>query len=301
MRLPPALLPSIALALAACGSIGAAASSSTSPGVFGAMRTGHSLTGDIHLLAGFHSRFLPDDRDLVVYLPPSYATAPARRYPVLYMQDGQNLFDAATAFMGNEWHLDETAQSLIEHGLLQDLIIVGIDNTPRRIFEYTWVPDPTVSGGGGGARYARMVAREIKPLIDRTYRTLPDRDHTAIMGSSLGGLISFFVGRHDPATFGDIGMMSPSIWWDGREVVSEAPHLPTDLKIWLDMGTREGSGPQDYQANLSDARALEAALEKRGYELGRNLGYFEDPGASHDEASWGARVWRPLEFFFGTR
>ncbi len=261
---------------------------------------GHTLTGDIQVISGFHSQYLPGDRNLVVYLPPDYVRAPSRRYPVLYMQDGQNLFDRATAFLGNEWHLDETAQTLIAQGAIQSLIIVGVDNSPARVFEYTWQPDPSVGDGGGGRDYARMLTREIKPLIDRTFRTLADRRHTAIMGSSLGGLIAFFLGRYDPQVFGDVGMMSPSIWWDDREVLSEVPAMPTNLRIWLDMGTREGEGPQDYLENLADARALEQAIERRGYQLGPKLGYFEAPGAAHDESDWGARVYRPLEFFFGT-
>ena len=261
---------------------------------------GHTLTGDIQVFRGFHSQYLPDDRNLIVYLPPDYVSAPTRRYPVLYMQDGQNLFDQATAFLGNEWHLDETAQALIEAGAIQDVIIVGVYNSPSRVFEYTWQRDPSVGDGGGGREYAQLLTLEIKPFVDRTFRTLADRRHTAIMGSSLGGLISFFLGRYDPAVFGDVGMMSPSIWWDDREVLSEVPALPTDLRIWLDMGTREGEGPQDYLDNLADARALEHAIEQRGYQLGRNLGYYEAPGAAHDESAWGKRVYRPLEFFFGT-
>ncbi len=293
--------PKVSLALACLlGACGQAVALPTAGGAIlhASADGGHTLTGDIQVIRGFHSRYLPDDRDLIVYLPPGYTASGARRYPVLYMQDGQNLFDAATAFLGNEWHLDETAQRLIEQGAMQGVIIVGIDNSPARIFEYTWQRDPSVGGGGGGKEYAQMLTREIKPLIDRTFRTLPDRRDTAVMGSSLGGLISFFLGRYEPQVFGDIGLMSPSIWWDDREVLSEVPALPTDLRIWLDMGTQEGDGPLDYRDNLADARALEQAIEQRGYQLGSNFGYYEAPGARHDETAWGERVYRPLEFFF---
>lgn len=288
-----ALAGSLAASCAALpGSRGAASAAQASGSV--AASSEHSLSGEFryHQL---HSDFLPDDRSLIVYLPPEYARETSRRYPVLYMHDGNNIFDRATAFMGREWQVDETAQNLIREGRIRDLVIVGVYNTPGRIFEYTWIPRPEDPPGGGGERYGRLLADEVKPFIDRTYRTLPGRADTAVMGSSLGGLVSFYLGRHRGDTFGAVGLVSPSVWWAERAVLREVPQLRRDLRVWLDMGTKEGQNPVQ---GLENARALRDALQARGYRQGVDLGYYEDEGGTHDEPAWARRVHRPLEFFF---
>jgi len=239
-----------------------------------------------------HSAFLPDDRTVIVYLPRSYATSPERRYPVIYGHDGNNLFDAATAFMGREWRLDETLEALTAQGRVPEAIAVGVYNTSARLFEYTWVPDAE-RRGGGGERHGRLLAEELKPFVDRTYRTLPDRDSTTVLGSSLGGLASFYLGRHRGDSFGRIGMLSPSIWWADRAILADVPALRKDLRLWLDMGTAEGTAPAD---NVANARRLRDALAEAGYTVGQNLGYLEDPGAAHDEGAWARRAPRVLEF-----
>ncbi len=242
-----------------------------------------------------HSEFLPDNRTAIVYLPRSYGAAPDRRYPVVYAHDGNNLFDRDTAFMGREWRLDETLEALTAQGSLPETIVVGVYNTPSRVFEYTWVPDAERQGGGG-ERYARLLAEELKPFVDRTYRTQPDRRSTAVLGSSLGGLVSFYLGRHKGDVFGRIGMISPSIWWADRAVLADVPALRQDLRLWLDVGTAEGSAPEE---NLANARRMRDALVDQGFVVGASLGYFEDPGATHDEGAWSRRVHRPLGFLLG--
>lgn len=257
-----------------------------------------SLSGDVRRHAGFGSAHLGGNRDLWVYLPPGYEGSSRTRYPVLYMHDGNNLFDARTAFLGNEWHIDETAERLIRSGDLPPLIIVGVSNTPDRIDEYTWQPG-TVGGkimGGKGPRYARMLVEEVKPFIDRTYRTRSDRANTGVMGSSLGGLVSLYLARHHGDTFGKIGAMSPSIWWSDRAVLEDLKGLRGDDRIWLDMGSQEDDTPED---ELADARALNQKLLGFGYVSGRTLRYVEDQGAGHNEAAWARRAPDALRFLFG--
>ena len=259
-----------------------------------------SVTGDVEDLGSFTSRYLSNAREVWVYLPPGYhdAANAAKRYPVLYMHDGQNLFDASLAFGGNEWHADETAQKLIEGGQIPPMIIVGVGNTADRIGEYTWLPG-TVDGqsaGGEGAQYAQFLVKELKPQIDGQLRTLTDADHTAVLGSSLGGLMSFYLGVKDNAVFHTIGVMSPSIWWDNEAVLGEVPAMPTNLKIWLDIGGQEGDDPA---AMLNDARQMEQALVQRGYTLGQNLGYYEDAMGGHNELAWAYRLPMAFQFLFG--
>lgn len=252
-----------------------------------------------------HSQYLGNRRYLDIYLPPAYDREPQRRFPVLYMHDGNNLYDPQLAFGGVPWHVDQMLNRLISHGLLAELIVVGIHNTPARDSEYTWTRMQTRWGseGGNGERYARFLCQEVKPLIDHIYRTQPDRNHTAVMGSSLGGLISFYLGLYFPHIFGYIGMMSPSLWWDRRRALRDALHFPHGLKIWLDMGTREGHPrtPVDRNENILNIRRLKHILESRGYCEGVDLGYLEDRGGRHHEWYWGQRLHLPLLFFFGKR
>jgi predicted alpha/beta superfamily hydrolase len=146
----------------------------------------HTLTGNFRVHPQFQSQFLQDRRDLIVYLPPQYGERPGERYPVLYMHDGQNLFDAATAFAHQEWGVDEAAEELIASGAIEPLIIVGIYNAgEQRLEEYTHVRNRR-GQGGRARRHAQFVVEELKPFIDSTYRTLSDPANTGLGGSSLG-------------------------------------------------------------------------------------------------------------------
>jgi predicted alpha/beta superfamily hydrolase len=257
----------------------------------------HTLTGNIKLHEGLASRFVKDSRDVIVYLPPGYETTTDRRYPVLYLHDGQNLFDAATAFAGTDWGLDELAEELIQSGQIQPLIIVGIYNAgPSRMAEYTHVRDRR--GRGGRARnYARFIVEELKPFIDSQYRTLPDRANTGLGGSSLGGLVTLYLGLHHPDTFGKLIVMSPSIWWANRAILREVRklrgHLPQ--KIWLDIGTCEG---QDPQVCVKNAKDLAQALVSKGWRPEYDFKFVEDQGAGHNEKAWGFRMRDALKFLF---
>src|SRR5438067_3163560 len=155
----------------------------------------HTLTGNIHCHRQFPSRTLGNRRDILVYLPPGYRRFLRRHYPVLYLHDGQNLFDSATAFGGVEWGVDETAQRLILGGKIEPLIIIGIYNTgEQRIDEYTPTIDPRQQRGGKADLYGRFIVEELKPFIDHRYRTMAGPEFTGLGGSSLGGLVSFYLG-----------------------------------------------------------------------------------------------------------
>jgi predicted alpha/beta superfamily hydrolase len=243
----------------------------------------------------FRSRFLRNTRSLVVYLPPGYEENPQRRYPVLYLQDGQNLFDPETAYVpGMDWKVNQTADELIETQLVEPVIIVGIYNTGEtRIDEYT--PTYDRKHGGGKARlYGRMLVEEIKPFIDAEYRTVSDPGHTAIGGSSLGGLVALYLGFTYPHVFGKLAVLSPSVWWNNKAIlrmIRKTPLKPR-LKIWLDIGTREPGFAVRDTAKLRDL------LQDMGWRLGDDLQYVEAEGAGHNEAAWAERVGPVLEFLF---
>ncbi len=265
----------------------------------------HSVTGDVDLLLDFPAEALGNSRPIVVLLPPGYHDDEEERYPVLYMHDGQNLFDAGTAFIGVEWNVDETMTRMIDEGLIDPLIIVGIYNTPDRVYEYTPAADP-VRGGGGARVYADFIINELKPYIDAEYRTLTDAEHTGVMGSSLGGIASLYLGWTRPDVFTRIGVMSPSYWWADSQIVGMVEELPPPdgLRIWMDMGTaedrtdRNGDGISDV---IETHRAVRDTLIGYGFRLGRNLKYVEDEDAPHNERAWSARFPRALRFLFPPR
>lgn len=257
----------------------------------------HTLTGNIKLHSGEQVSFLRFPRDVIVYLPPDYEVSGDRRYPVLYLHDGQNLFDSATAFAGNEWGLDELTEEMITKAQVQPLIIVGIYNTGvDRMDEYTPVSDRR--GRGGRARsYGAMLVEDLKPFIDRKYRTLPDVANTGLGGSSLGGLVTLYLGLQYPRIFGKLIVMSPSVWWANRAILKQVRKLRVKVnpKIWLDTGTCEGQSPEDCVRNTAD---LCKALVGKGWRLGRDLAYVEDEGAGHNEKAWGLRMRQALGFLF---
>lgn len=241
----------------------------------------NTVVGELRLLPDVWSPQLHNTRTILVYLPPSYFDDEQRRYPVLYMHDGQNLFDRSTGFGGQEWEVDETLQVLSAEGL--ETIVVGLFNTPERIAEYN--PLQHVRHGRG-EQYIAFITDTIKPVIDRDFRTLPDREHTGIMGSSMGGLISTYGFFRRPDIFGFAGVMSPSVWIGGGAIygyVRQQPFVPG--KIYLDNGTRENS-----------ARKLNALLIEKGYRKDETLLYVVEQDAEHNEAAWARRLPDALRF-----
>jgi predicted alpha/beta superfamily hydrolase len=262
-------------------------------------RQQHTLTGDFRTHAKFHSKFLPTDRDVLVYLPPGYERERWRRYPVLYLHDGQNLFDGATSFIpGQEWRVDETAQSLIESKTIEPVIIVGVYNTGNeRVDEYTPSADPRIKMGGKAELYGRLLVEELKPFVDSHYRTKSDAKNTGLGGSSLGGLVTMYLGLHYPNVFGKLAVVSPSVWWDNRRILGDVAAFGSKqhARIWLDMGTDEGTNA------AADARSLRDALVSKGWKIDADLKYFEAQGAKHTEAAWAERVDPMLRFLFPKR
>lgn len=252
--------------------------------------------GELRRIPRFDSKFLNHPRDVVVYLPPGYGDDVTRRYPVLYMHDGQNLFDPRTSFIrGQHWRMGETVGAMINAGTIEPLIVVGIHNTGEtRIDEYTPTRDPERDRGGHADRYGQMILKELKPQIDRDYRTLPDPQNTALAGSSLGGLVSLYLGLTHAQAFGRLGVLSPSVWWDDKVIIQAAEAFNGEQKprIWLDIGTGEGAEA------VSNARQLAEVLLNKGWRLEENFKYVEVPGAEHNEVAWAQRIGDVMRFLF---
>lgn len=242
-------------------------------------------------------------RNVTVYLPATYETHPDRHYPVLYMHDGQNLFDPAQASFGVAWEVDDSLGNLIASGRVDPHIVVGIDNTFERIEDYTPDFDPEIGAGGKGDRYADLLVDVIKPIIDANFRTVCGPENTTLAGSSLGGLITLHIALRHPGVFGAIGLVSPSLWWhDGllvEQFVESTGTLPS--RIWLDVGTEEGFDPvyPGLPAMMQNTRLLRELALEQGYVLGESLGYLEDFGAGHNEAAWQNRLDSILLFLLG--
>ncbi len=246
----------------------------------------------------FSSRFLRNQRDLIVYLPPGYDAQPQRRFPVLYLHDGQNLFDGSTSFIpGMDWHVGQTADHFIHEGRVEPLIIVGIYNAGKqRLREYTPTRAPRL-GGGSANRYAKFLLEEVRPFVNSQYRAQEGPENTGIGGSSLGGLVSLYVGLRQPRIFGKIAALSPSVWWNERVILRFAATAPVQPlpRIWLDIGTREGPRIVD------DVERFRDILIGKGWQPGRNLHYERIEGAEHNEAAWAQRVGPFLQFLFPAR
>jgi len=260
----------------------------------------HTLTGNIKRHRAFPSEILGNRRDVLVYLPPSYSRFSRKRYPVLYLHDGQNVFDAATSFAGVEWGVDEAAERLIRQKIIEPLIIVAVANTGEaRVDEYAptrGVIDAKAKrkkrSRGLAPQYGRFLIEELKPCIDNRYRTKGDAQFTGLGGSSLGGLVTLAIGILFPHAFTRLIVMSPSVWWDDfaiyrlLDLIEQKP----PLKIWLDTGTAEPGWEQ--------ARELRKRLVEKGWRLEVDLNYLEARGADHSEAAWSRRVEPALRFLF---
>ena len=247
----------------------------------------------------FVSTKLPSTRGVWVYLPPTYLENTEARFGVLYMHDAQNLFSAQTAFGGTEWQVDEAMDAGSEDGTIRETIVVGVENTAARIDELTPTSDPGYGGGKANA-YLSMMVDEIKPMVDKDLRTIATRDQTAIMGSSLGGLVSAYAGARRADVFGLVGAMSPSTWWDDKiiltEVASMSTHPSKPLRVYVDSGDA-GTSNDD----VTNTTALAARYRTVGYTDQKDLLHVVKPGAQHSEAYWAARLPNALRFLLGAR
>jgi len=228
-------------------------------------------------------------RQVRLYLPPGYATS-NKRYPVLYMHDGQNLFDEATAYAG-EWKVDETLDALAKEGRLE-LIVVGIDNgLEKRMTELNAWPHAQF-GAPEGRAYTDFIVKVLKPLIDGKYRTLPDRAHTAIMGSSMGGLASHYAIARYPQVFSKAGVFSPAYWTAQPAFDFMAQHpVPKDARLFMLMGEKEGG------AMVPDVERMAAVVKQSGHPAANTVLKIV-PGAEHNEAFWSGELREALLWMF---
>ncbi|CAM2009166.1 alpha/beta hydrolase [Acanthopleuribacter pedis] len=250
-----------------------------------------SNQGRLVNVTSFYSSTLGNVRGVRVYLPPSYDENLLKSYPVVYCHDGQNLFEAATAFGGREWRLDETSDALVMQGVIQEAIYVGIDNTgASRLPEYTPTADPNY-GGGDGDLYLDFIENEVVPWIENSLRTRAGANTRFLMGSSLGGLISFYGSWTRSDVFGSAACLSSSFWWDNQNLLGEVQQwngATPAARFYVDGGSLESAG--------QSAADMRDALVQLGFVEGDNVAYFLDQGAGHNEAAWAARLDRPLRF-----
>ncbi len=270
---------------------------------------GPGITGTVLRHAAMPSTHVAS-RNVDVWLPPGYAENPERRYPVVYMHDGQNLFDPATSMGNVDWAVDEAMTGLIARGEARPAIIVGVWNTNKRREEYmpqravTRVMPMNVPGASDlqpgdiiSDSYLAFLVEELKPFIDASYRTLPGRADTSVMGSSMGGLISQYAMSKYPDVFGGAGCVSTH--WpagDGIALDDFAAHLPDPAthRYWFDYGTQTlDAGYEPYQQRADEI------LRKAGYVEGQNWITRKFEGAEHSEKAWRVRVDQPLVFLLG--
>ena len=248
------------------------------------------ITGHVERHADVASAYLAKSRDVLVWLPPSYADSPERRYPVLYMHDGQQIFDPATSTWGQDWEVDEWCDSLMRAGSMREVIVVGIYCTPERREEYSTLH--------GADDYTRFVIEELKPMIDDRYRTLPDRAHTAVAGSSMGGGISFHMAWTRPDVFSQAACLSPAFTYEQDPILMQRVRDCTerpDLRLYLYCGEAD-----DLERILvNDLYLMKAALAGIGWTEGPDLMIEIDPEGRHNEATWAKHTGTWLRFLFG--
>lgn len=246
------------------------------------------------------SRIFGNTRLLRVWLPPDYDGWGTVRYPVLYLNDGQNLFDPATAFAGVHWQAGETAARLIAEEKIRPLIIVGLDNTKNRACEY--IPyrskDPRVLKPMGKC-YPDFLQHEVMPLIEERYSVLKGPENTGLGGSSLGGLITLYTQLAAPGVFGQLLIESPSLFVARRKILEESRRFRSwPARTYLGMGTRETGNAEKDAKIVDDVRQLEAILRGAGLNEQQRLRVRIQEGAAHNESAWAARFPEALEFLY---
>lgn len=245
-----------------------------------------AIIGQVEYYREFKSVHTGTARDIVVWLPPSYKKNNGTKYPVLYVHDGQNIFDPKTSYAGVDWRLDETLTKLITADEIQEIIVVAINNTPERLEEY--------SDSEKGIAYRRFIIEELRQFIAEKYRVLEEPENTAVMGSSMGGLASMLMVWYRPDIFIKAAALSSSFYYDNGKIfkIIESYHGERKpLKIYLDSGD---DGKRDAQKMFS-------LLTQKGYIIGDDIDYYFDRGAHHTESAWANRLERPLKFLFGKK
>lgn len=251
----------------------------------------HATAADnVTVLPALNMAGLDRSRPLRIYLPPGYGSSD-ERYPVLYMHDGQNLFDDATSYVG-EWGVDEALNTLAQtHGL--KLIVVGIDHGDQHRMTELNPLDNARFGKAEGDAYLDFLVQQVKPLIDRDYRTLPGQPHTAIMGSSMGGLISHYALLRHPDIFSKAGIFSPAYWTaEGFQTLAAAHQGKQSQRLFFLMGEAEGGDM------MRDFRAMEAALPALASQARL---FVSVPHARHNEAFWRSQLVPALLWLFADR
>ena len=258
--------------------------------------------GDLRLHQ-FHSRIFRNTRFLRVWLPPGYDDTGngGRRYPVLYLNDGQNLFEAATSFTGIEWQVDETAERLIREGAVPPMIIVGIDNTgEERLREY--MPHRSMHPRMlrvRGKYYPDFLMKEVMPFVEENYRVASGPENTGFGGSSLGALIALYTVIARPGVIGRLLLESPSLWASGRRSIKESRAVRIwPERIFLAAGTAEAGTAEKSRSVVDDLREL-GAIVRRAVLSEKRLRVVIKEGAGHNESAWAARFPEALRFLFG--
>lgn len=246
----------------------------------------YEIIGNLDFIEDFKLDDYLLPRRIVVWLPKDYHSKRKSeiRYNVLYMHDGQNLFDPNTSYAGKHWKVAETISKLLKQRKISDLIVVGIYNTQERLDEYDW--------SCKGQKYLTGIVNNLKPFIDSNFRTLIDRENTAMIGSSMGGLISFYAGWFFPEVFSKVGCMSSSFYYHNDQVLEMVSNYNGEkkpVKFYIDHG----------EDGLIRSQKMFCLLSQKGYVIGTDIDYFYAPKAEHNEAEWASRLERPLLFFFG--
>jgi enterochelin esterase-like enzyme len=279
-------------------------SKENSAGAVSEMIRAGGATGDLRLHE-FRSRIFKNTRFLRVWLPPGYDDSEnrERHYPVLYLNDGQNLFESSTAFGGVEWGVDETADRLIRAGVVHPLIIVGLDNTGKdRLREY--MPHRSMHPmmlRVLGRHYPDFLIKEVMPFVENTYRVATSPENTGLGGSSLGALIALYTAIRRPGVFGRLLLESPSLWASNRQIIKDSRAVRIwPEKIFLAAGTAEAGSPERSRTVVDDVRELAAILRRAVLSESRLRMVIKD-GAGHTESAWAERFPEALQFLFGTQ
>ncbi len=261
-----------------------------------------AATGDLRLHE-FRSRIFRNTRFLRVWLPPGYddPTNSCRHYPVLYLNDGQNLFESGTSFNGVEWQVDETADRLIREGVIPPMIVVGVDNAARERFR-EYMPHRSLHPmmlRVQGTRYPTFLFKEVFPFMARNYRVASGPENTGLGGSSLGALIALYTAAVRPGVIGRLLLESPSLWASNRQLIRQSRAVKRwPERVFLATGTAEAGRDDKDQSMVDDVRELAAILHRAGLD-DTHLRLIIDEGASHHESHWARRFPEALAFLFG--